>query len=344
MLRRILGTLTVLLLAACTAPAPARPALTWTPVTLPTAGRITLRDAVACDDGWYVVGARLGADADDTSPAAWFSGDARTWRAVPFAPLPGSYYGPKNVITNVACAGSRVVLVGSKGGGAHGNQRVSTWTLRGDGTFAEVSAPFDTYGGDTAVNVGHLTGGPRGFQLAGNRTTGAAAWLSVDGRTFRLYEDAPGLAGRTAARDGTQHDGRWLLVGSAGKSPAAWTSPDGGSWTAQPVPTRAGFAELQRVAPAGDGLIAVGPHDTALAAWRGPPWTEQGIFGTGEVRSLAVTGPDVLVAATDLWHSPDTGGTWQPIPTPAPPQAVAARNRTVLLAGADRAWIGTLRP
>jgi hypothetical protein len=273
------------------------------------------------------------------------------------------------VLSAVACARGRIAAVGARGGGAHGNPRVSTWYQRPDGALAEAPATFETYGGGTAVDVGRISGGPAGFLIAGNRTSGAAAWLSADGTAFRLFENAPGLAGPgTVARDGVVLDGGFVLVGglaatgSLDQAPAAWTTRDGARWHRAVVPAEPGYAELQRVVRLGTVLIAVGPRGDTFAAWRGPAcpascpspgtapdgdrgWVAAGRFGTLSptgVRSLSVAGDRLYAVADALWRSDDRGGSWQEVTTPGggtPLRAVAGRSDgQVLLVAADRVW------
>lgn len=333
----------LLLVAGCSA----APVNAWSEAVLPGPGPRLVRDATTCGGRWYVVGGRAGADGE-TSPAAWESVDGRTWRSLAFAPLPGSYYGPRNVLYSVACANGRLAAIGSRSGGAHGNPRVSTWYQRGAGVLAEAPATFETYGGDTAVDVGPVSGGPAGFLIAGNRTSGAAAWISADGTRFRLFEGAPGLTGpapRSLARDGAVLDDRFVLVGGLGAAPAAWASRDGAAWTRSGVPAGAELAELQRVVRLGPDLVAVGTRDAAFGAWRGPAWTPAGRFGRADqsgVRSLAVGGGRLYAAAGGLWRSMDGGRSWLTVITPRGaglPRAVAADDDQVLLVAADRVWL-----
>jgi len=337
---RVLRALAALaLLGACAG----GPVNAWRELSLPGPGTRLLRDAVACGGHLYVVGGRASPDGE-TSPAAWESVDGRAWRSLALAPLPGSYYGPRSVLYAVACAQDRIAAIGSRSGGAHGNPRVSTWYQRPDGSLAEAAASFETYGGGTAVDVGRIAGGPSGFLLAGNRTSGAAAWLSADGTSFRLFENAPGLA-RAFARDGAVLDDRFVLVGSFGDAPAAWSSADGASWRRAEVPEGDGFEELQRVVRLGDRLIAVGPRGDTYGAWSGPEWAAVGRFGKPDaagIRSLTVAGERLYAAAGRLWRSVDGGRSWLPVTTPRgakPLSAVAGHDDHILLIAGDRAWV-----
>ena len=337
---RVLRVLAALVLVGACASVPGN---AWTEASLPGAGPRLLRAAVACGEHWYVVGGRSGSGGE-TSPAAWESTDGRTWRGLPLTPLPGSYYGPRSVLYAVACAHGTIAAIGSVGGGAHGNPRTSTWHQRPDGSLAEAAAPFETYGGDTAVDVGRIAGGPSGFLLAGNRTSGAAAWLSPDGAGFRLFENAPGLAG-AFARDGAVLDGQFVLVGGLGNTAAAWLSTDGESWRRVGMPVEGGYAEAQRVVRLGADLIAVGPLGDTYGAWRGPEWAASGRFGrpgaTG-IRSLTVSDGRLYAAADDLWRSDDGGRSWLTVTTPraaSPLTAIAGRDGGLLLLAGDRAWL-----
>ena len=333
--RALRALLALTLVGACAS----APGNAWTEAALPGPGPHVLRDAVTCGGQWYVVGGRPG-----PGPAAWTSNDGRAWRSLPLTALPGSYYGPRSVLYAVACANGRIAAIGAGGGGAHGNPRTSTWYQRADGSLAEAAAPFETYGGDTAVDVGRISGGAAGFLIAGNRTGGAAAWTSPDGARFRLFENAPGLS-RAFARDGAVLDGQLLLVGSREDAPAAWISADAVSWQRADLPDEDGHQELQRVARVGPDLVAVGPRGDTYGAWRGPDWTAVGRFGRPDatgIRSLTVSAGRLYAAAGHLWRSDDGGRSWLTVTTPrraGPIAAVAGHDGAVLLVAGHRVWL-----
>ncbi|MFG2055910.1 hypothetical protein ACGFI9_17970 [Micromonospora sp. NPDC048930] len=356
----VLGLL-VVLLAACRstgraaptpAPTPVRPA--WQPVTLPVppgaAGRLALRDVTACEGRWFVVGAVVDGSGG-TRPAAWSSADAVTWTAL--RPVPRSPYGVENVLTAAGCRDGRLAAVGGKTGGVHGNPRISTWRQVADGSLVEVPAEFEVFGGQDAVNVGRIAGGPRGWLISGNRATGAAAWVSPDGTDFRLVSAVPGLAadvaGRPWAADGVAVPAGWLVVGSVlpsgrtGSDPAVWTSADGRSWRRAVLSAGDGFEDLQRVVRVGERTVAVGRRGDGLGAWLadGDGWRPGGGFGgagtdrPGRVWGLAARsdGAFAVVAggATGAgWFSPD-GGRWSPVVLPA--GVPAGADRSVAVAG-----------
>ena len=195
-----------------------------------------------------------------------------------------SAYGAENVLSAVGCRDGMLAAVGAKSGGVHGNPRVSTWRQLADGSVREVPAEFEVSGGPDAVNVGRIAGGPQGWVIAGNRGTGAAAWSSPDATEFRLVSGVPPLArgrtGRTWAatwrrrrRGGCWWGRRRVRPAAArrcGRRRTVWA----GGGRRSPAPTRAIF---QRVARAGERLVAVGRRGDGLGAWIDGP-------GAGSVR------------------------------------------------------------
>lgn len=326
--------LAVLSGSACSKPDPS-PA--WRESGLPVAAQ--LRAVADCAGRWWAAGALAAG-----GPAAWTSADGAAWRSVPFAPLPASYYGPREVITDVACAGDRVAMIGAVPGGAHGNPRVSSWRLAG-GKMVENPAPFETYGGDTAVDVGRLAAGPGGFAIAGIRSTGAAAWFAPpDARVFTLVENAPGLAGDTVARAAVElPDGQWAIVGgeatrgSVDQRAAVWITTDGKAWTRDDPPAEPGYNEMQRAVRDGDDVVAAGARGTSFGLWRwhAGRWTTGKTFGgdPGGVRSMVLADGKAVVVGGGLFLD------GRKIDAPGPPVAVAARGDQVLLAGPDRLWL-----
>ncbi|MGC5018012.1 hypothetical protein [Micromonospora sp. DT47] len=368
--RRVLAVLGVLaaLLAGCDpaaepagdTPRPLRPA--WQELTLPAppgpAGRPLLRDAVACAGRWYATGGVADA-AGGTRPAAWTSVDGTTWTSVPIAA--DSFYGRQNVLYAAGCRDGALAAIGAKVGGAHGYPRVSTWWQRPDGGLIEVSAAFETYGGPKAVNVSRLAGGPAGWLIVGNRSSGAASWVSPDAADFALVEGAPELAsdgrGVSWAFDAVGVPQGWLAVGGvlpAGRidrDPVVWSSADGRAWRRTALPGTDRYEELQRVALVDGAAVAVGLRGRAFGAWRrdGDEWVAAGGFGAAaasgapSVDGLAVAGGRLVAAVSDgaarsVWTSADRGGSWQPMEIPLPVPAGADRDVAVAAVG-ERVWL-----
>ena len=303
-------------------------------------GRIAVRDAVRCADQWFLVGGVFTADGAST-PAAWSSPDATSWTSLRLAPV--GYWARRSVISSVGCRDGRIAMVGSKEGGAHGNPRVSTWYQRADGVFVDVDAAFELYGGPHAVSVGRMAGGPDGWLIAGNRTSGAAVWVSPDATGFDLVDDDPQLSKDdqfdTTALDQV-HDGQqWTVVGSATtpgrlpRVPMSWRSEDGRTWQREEVPATEEFNDLERVVNLGDRLVAVGIRGDRFGTWerRGDSWRTGAQFGALDddghaapfVSALAVTGDQLLATVSDgasyeMWSS-SGGEQWRSVRTPTHP-------------------------
>jgi hypothetical protein len=296
-------------LAGCTpgkqADEPVKPA--WQRLQLPqppdTPGRVMLRDAVTCGGNWYITGSVMLADGD-TRPAAWKSTDGEHWTNVVFAPR--SYYGSRSVVYTAGCRDGKLAAAGAKSGGAHGNPRISTWYERPDGSMDEVLAYFEMYGGNTAVDAAHLVGGPKGWMIAGNRTSGAAVWYSADAQEFKILEGAPELTsddrGRVWATDVVGQANNWTLVGSLAapgkidRDPLTWTSADGEHWTRQALPASSEDEVLERIILMGDQRIAAGQRGQTFALWGDQGgWHELVRFGAAGGKGLAeVTGMGAL--------------------------------------------------
>ncbi|MFG3704400.1 hypothetical protein ACGF7U_06650 [Micromonospora sp. NPDC047670] len=372
----VLGVLAVVSAGCDRAPAepadePLRPQ--WQALSLPAppgaAGRPLLRDAVACDGRWYVVGGLADA-AGETRPAAWSSADGASWSALPVAA--SSFYGRQHVLYAAACRGDRLAALGAKNGGVHGNPRTGTWALEPGGALREVPAPFELYAGPRAVSVARLAAGPAGWLIAGARVDGAAVWTSADGGRFAIREGVPELAGdgrgRTVAYDAVAVPSGWWVVGAVlppgatALAPLAWSSADGRAWRRVALPVPDGRGQAQRVASVGDGaLVAVGPVRDGFAAWRlaGGEWRRVGGFGgpgpgVSSVDGLVAAGRGLVAVTGDggghgLWYSADSGDSWRTMAMPgAVPDggnsavSVAARGDRMLLVADDgresRAW------
>ena len=340
----------------------------WTQVSLPAASRdrqVAVHDAAWCGDRWVVVGGLLG-PGDASRPAAWTSSaDARSWERVRFRT--STYWGGRAVLATVACRGTVPAAVGAMSGGAHGNPRVVTFRPEAPGVWVDVAAPFEQYGGPSAVNVGPVASGENGWLITGNRRTGPAAWIAESPRAFRLVERAPGLVGDgsdSPFAHGAVWDGSgWTIVGGStgggalDRVPVAWRSANGRDWTREPVPDTPGYEDLYRAVVLDGSLVAIGRRGDAFGSWVRDEagWHRGGDFGSADPEArgaLTVTsaagGPGgVLTTVThgtvsQLWGSVD-GSTWSPVETPESPVAVASSGTEVLvLADAGdggQAWI-----
>ena len=358
----------VVLLAACEASPAPRPsasgaaaaspvAVSWRELPLPVeGGSAMVRDVVFCPGAWFVVGAVRDAKGG-TRPAAWRSADGLSWSSLRFDAV--SYYGQQNVLYSAACRDGRLAALGAKSGGAHGYPRTMSWAQSAEGVVHEVRAPYTLFGGSTAVNVARMDAGASGYLIAGNRMSGAAAWVARDASRFEIREGTPGLAsdasGVSWAFDGVGVGSGWLLVGGwlangrTDRDPAGWSSPDGVVWRRlAAVDASAAYEELQRVAVLDGAPVAVGLSGSVFGAWRlsDDRWRAAGSFGSvrpggsSAVRSFAAGARRLWAATSDdaayaLWVSADAGAGWQPVSAPGP-LPVGAESAVGLAAGGDR--------
>lgn len=378
-----------LLLAGCT-DASDRPdgpevvTVSWSEHPLPAPdgapGRSMVRDAVACGDGWWVVGAVLldrPTETRDTRPAAWFSSDRQTWTSVEVDT--STYWGRRAILNSVACSRDRVAVVGARSGGAHGNPRVTTFREAGD-RLVDVPALFIQYGGVTATNVGPIAGGAAGWLITGNRTSGPGVWFTDDPREFTRVEAEAGLTDDGDLESLAQGAGwsgeEWVLVGSGARTgrhldpdPLAWSSPDGLTWTPEEMPAADGVQDVHRVVALGDGrVLAVGRSEDGFAAWvrDDDGWGAAVSFGAVAdswrgapyVSSLVATPVGVLATLStgdhyQLWQTAD-GRTWRQVDVPLEPQTagdhslMAAAGDDLLLVGdagdGGHVWSGAVAP
>jgi hypothetical protein len=155
--------------------------------------------------------------------------------------------------------------------------------------------------------------GPAGYVVVGSARTGAttapAAWYSKDLSTWaRAPLPVPGghtqsgAAGSRQVLAVTAAGPGFVAVGSAGNTPAAWTSRNGSVWnfTALPLPAGAAGAVLTKVTADGTRAVAMGY----------------------ERRPGSAPAPFTAVSA-------DGGRTWRDSALPAPPAATVVTALTV---------------
>lgn len=328
----------------------------WRVLTLPTPpgepGRLMLREAVHCEDVWYILGA-VGSASGQTRPAAWTSRDGDAWTVVSVHPR--SYYGERAILYSGACRGDRLAVVGAKVGGAHGNPRVTTWHQLPNGSLDEVLAEFELFGGPQAINVSRMSAGSGGWMITGNRYSGAAVWFSEDSTAFEIKEGVPELSsdarGGTWAVDVAATDEGWIVVGGLlrkgriDRDPMAWKSVDGSVWRRTAAPSTDDYEEFHRVVVLDGVVFAVGLRGGGFGAWRltGDEWKQaaafggfapHGIPGVGTLVSLEGNLLAVLTngVAHELWLSPDASS-WVRVQAPMAMAAGAEKNVSVATFG-----------
>jgi hypothetical protein len=369
-----------LVLAGCGHHDEQPPTVDWHESRLPTptGSRAMVRGATYCRGHWVVVGATADARGA-TRPAVWSSTDGAAWRTLALHPG-GNYYAARAILTSVGCSHGRLAVLGAKSGGAHGLPRTATWHQREDGSLVAVRAPFELYGGERAVAVTRLAGGPRGYLIAGTRTSGAAVWTSPTGSAFRLHAGDRGLASsrhaRSQALDAAWYDGGWVVVGvvadrTGALRAAVWTAATPGRWTLTSLPGGHEIATAERVVVTSDGPVVTGLDDQGFALWtaRDGSWSLAARFGaetpadTGHpaateasyVTALADAGSGVAVAYSDGENFRlglgSASGDWHDVPLPdeitvsgGHAVSVAGRGGLLLLLADDgrrgRVWLG----
>jgi hypothetical protein len=288
----------------------------WTSIPLPVAAADDAHDLiigledhargiVATQDRLIAVGSV--ADA----PAIWISSDGETWERLEDDDLHGPA-GHLGLIGHVAAGPAGIVAVGTVGAGDT-HQLLAWWSADGRDWVRATTAIV-------GFRVMDVIAGPDGFVMAvdGDGPRKASFWHSADGRVWNVAVDHPSflkaVPSDLAMRDGTIVAVGWRSSGSD-VSPAAWTSPDGHTWTAAPaapalaswpfpgptpVQDRGGApsgSEMSGVLPTETGFLAVGMH-----------------YGYGlDPSRPQLRGFYDIAARSGMWQSPD-GLAWELVP------------------------------
>lgn len=264
-------------------------------------------------------GASVAVGSTNGNAAIWTSPDGRAWRRAGFPATAG-------LLTDAVRGGSGWLAVGRVSGTSPGplaltSQDGLTWQRP---VFPAGPPP-----------VAAATG-PSGYVAVGT----GVAWRSADLRTWSRV----GLDGAPADVAATGRG--YAAVGGRGKVPAAWTSPDGLTWTAARLP--AGLtAPLTQVAAKGGTLVAIAGDAAALVSTdAGATWTRRDL-GPGLTATALAATPRGFVAAASVKDdaavltSPD-GVRWRRVAVPGLTgpgdqrlTALTAAGSTVLATGAD---------
>lgn len=243
--------------------------------------------------------------------------DLSSWQRI-ILPVPAGS-GTIGRLTDVAPGGAGYLAVGD--GGSVGGL---VWTSRDGLDWALV--PTGDLFADAQLNAvvrtdeGYLAVGHDRF--AG--TERAAAWRSVDGRTWR---PATSIVDRNGGfmDDVAFAGGRYVAVGT-NVAPGIWLSDDAEHW--RPAgdftlgPSYLGF--MTGVAAGGPGFVAVGPDPGVWVSADGDLWTRSGSAGDaptpGQLAYDVVSGPGgrVIVATGAGLQVSDDGAAWtsHTLPTP----------------------------
>jgi hypothetical protein len=292
-------------------------------------------------------------------PAAWVSTDGGSdWNRAVGASATVLERPGEQQLTSVAYGAAGWLAVGGVTGGTAqhpvviGSADGSVWTaadgepaFAGSGLFTEQAAAgpngyvivgYQRTGPDSTIAAAWWSAGLTGWQRASAASVGALDGES--GSRQMLAVTAAAAASRSSA--GASYSpgsiaasGGFVAVGLQGNSPAAWTSPDGKTWTATALPLPAGAARavLLHVAAVGGTMVAVGMSQTASGALSpfaarsadgGATWTESALpvpSGVANVTALAAAGGTFTATGTFgtsaghqdvvVWTSSD-GATW----------------------------------
>ena len=140
----------------------------------------------------------------------------------------------------------------------------------------------------------------------------AASWVSIDGKTWQAAPSSSGLDMAAMWAVTPVPAGGYIAVGCAECSlghpggagfgdPAAWTSPDGVSWTQMPLPSD-GKGEALGVVSVDNGFVAVGVVGEDTVTWTsndGTTWRAGPTMpGRYQPKTLAARGDTVMFILT----------------------------------------------
>jgi hypothetical protein len=252
--------------------------VTWSPMPA-VPGATSLTWVTSAGEQVLVSGQR---GTGDAAPPGLWRDDGHGWDDIDLAPV--TYYGRRAQLYRVVSDGRRVVALGRRIGGTHGNPRVTSWT----GTLAgvhETEQPFELFGGPDAIAVTDLALGPSGGVVLGawahhGDPAGAAVWLE-QGDTWRRYDEAPGLASEVtdvgseltmpealAVRAGAPVIVGWTVHLAAGQLAfrASMWRQEGPGWQEVRLPA-VGDAQARAVTCGPGECTVVGSASGSLAVW-----------------------------------------------------------------------------
>jgi photosystem II stability/assembly factor-like uncharacterized protein len=312
-------------------------------------------DVIRRSDGTYLMSA-YGQEARIIT-----SSDGRTWTIEPGDPgLLEASFDHSSMIGGVAEGATGLVAVGANVLFDSSSGDARAWTS-GDGIRWQAAKPPKSF---VDASMEAVVAGPNGFvavgsdgypgantQLPGAR--GAAAWTSVDGRSWTRAPSQASFAdgimtGVRRTPSGYVAWGQTIPFSNSGGPPATpiWTSADGLRWDRAFGITDAGGPgdPISSVLPMGDRLVAVGTRQLPdnLGAGSGPgAWTSTddgrtwiaALIGdsadtrSGGIFDVATDGSDLIAVGTiqpptgqegagsaAVWRSSDGGSAWIKLP------------------------------
>ncbi len=240
-----------------------------------------------------------------------------------------------------SAAGHPVVITSADGGSWQAADSESAFAAPGLVTVQAAASPQGTVGAASASagRAGYVVVGYQEIGPGPSERTIAAAWWSAGLTGWQRAGDAAtgALDGAGATRQMlavTAGADGFVAVGSHGRQPSVWTSPDGRTWKQAdlPQPPGADGAVLQHVASDGQAVTAAGTATTsageqvpfaASSANGGRTWTETDLpqpEGPAVVTALTAAGHGFVVTGTYgispahqnvlVWTSPN-GTQWK---------------------------------
>lgn len=270
-----------LVLAGCGAEQPQGPApLRFTEVQLPAGTTPTVLTPVG---DTLLIGVRR--DGQPVVPGLLRRGPDGRLAEIPVSPA--GMYGEQAFWYSITAEADRIVAIGGRTGGAHGNVRWTVWT-GSDAGLAERPQPFSTFGGYGAGALVDAVLTPAGAALVGswqNPTVGLDIMVWRPAGRYWVRRPVAGTAlentreslkfplSAAAAADGAVIAGWELSDGR--QHPAVWRSPDLSTWTMTRLPSTGRSGAAMSLNCANATCTVAGWVDGNLALWRltGDKWT-----------------------------------------------------------------------
>ncbi|MEE9299380.1 MAG: hypothetical protein V3V29_10160 [Acidimicrobiia bacterium] len=205
-----------------------------------------------------------------------------------------------NWMTSVVVGGPGLVAGGAAFDGYYHDAAV--WTSPDGRTWERVGDDPAVFGDEASTNefggvlpdanqlITDLVSGPLGLVAVGAEgkpgDLDAAVWVSPDGLTWERVphdEEVFGGEGDQTMRSVVQTSDGVVAVGASGGHAAVWVSSDGRAWIRARINSAASSSELNDIAFAGGGLVAVGGvgldwDNSGLGGWTPRPTAEPAMW------------------------------------------------------------------
>ncbi len=300
------------------------------PAVFGRSGVATLTGVTDGNSGWLAVGRSANAA---QHPIVVYSADGHGWRAADGAMA----FAQRDASASAAASdGSRYVVVGTRAT-MRGRMIAAAWWSAGLGKWNRaVDAGKGALDGAGTRRILGVTAGPLGFVAVGQHGAVPAAWISADGRAWRLI-DVPTVAGASSAylRHVTASGNRLVAVGTVfragGSAPLLAVSANGGlTWHAVSIRLPAS-ARLTGVTATSSGFVAVGTIGApnrldvvVLTSADGTEWnvvvpTGTGLSGPGaqQITALTTARGKLLGAGFTATATTESPTLWVAPPAPA---------------------------